>query len=282
MRSKIRLSIILLFVPVFSVFAEPQPLSIGIMPFNSTLALFKIHQPLRRQLQETLGRPVELFTAPDYPSYLKECQAGRYDLLITGPHLGVMVMESGYQPLLQYKTRLQPIVVVRKGVPLNSLSDLKGKRIGLSSSLSVSSIGGIKWLQDNGLKVDSDITLVEEVSHGSALAAVMVGTLDAALTTYTPLKQAPKDTLEQITIFPSDIQTSHLMTMAHQRLGKKEIEKIRESLLAFQNIPDGQTFFESTGYQGYEPVSSADIASLQPYIAITRNVMSMKSAATQQ
>ena len=275
MRTKMLLVVGFLLLSAFRVTAEPLPLRIGIMPFNSTLALFKIHQPIRLQLQETLGRPVELFTAPDYPSYLKDCQAGQFDLLIIGPHLGVMLMENGYQPLLQYKTRLQPVIVVKKGA-VADINSLKGKRIGLPSSLSVSSIGGIKWLQDNGLKAGRDMTLVEEASHGSAVAAVVVGTLDAALTTHTPLKQMPRDLLDQISIFPTSIQSSHLMTMAHQRLGKEEIEKIRESLIALQQLPAGKTFFESTGYLGYEPVSNSDIADLQPYIAITRNVLNTK------
>lgn len=277
MRAKILLAITLLHFSAFRVAAEPQALSIGIMPFNSTLALFKIHQPIRLQLQEALGRPVELFTAPDYPSYLKDCLAGRFDLLIAGPHLGVMSMESGYQPMLQYKTRLQPVIVVKKGAPINNINDLKGKRVGLPSSLSVSSIAGIKWIQDHGLKIGTDITLIEESSHGSAVAAVAVGTLDATLTTHTPLKQMPKDVLDQVDIFPSDVQTSHLMTLANKRLGSKEIERIRTALLALQNLPAGQAFFESTGYLGYEPVSNTDIANMQPYIAITRNVLNTKS-----
>ena len=104
-----------------------------------------------------------------------------------------------------------------------------------------------------------------------------VGTLDATLTTHTPLKQMPKDVLDQVDIFPSDVQTSHLMTLANKRLGSKEIERIRTALLALQNLPAGQAFFESTGYLGYEPVSNTDIANMQPYIAITRNVLNTKS-----
>ena len=62
-----------------------------------------------------------------------------------------------------------------------------------------------------------------------------------------------------------------------KRLGSKEIEQIRAALLALQKLPAGQAFFESTGYLGYEPVSNTDIASMQPYIAITRNVLNTKS-----
>ena len=66
-------------------------------------------------------------------------------------------------------------------------------------------------------------------------------------------------------------------TLANKRLGSKEIERIRTALLALQNLPAGQAFFESTGYLGYEPVSNTDIANMQPYIAITRNVLNTKS-----
>ena len=65
MRAKILLAITVLHFPAFGAAAELQALSIGIMPFNSTLALFKIHQPIRLQLQEGLGSPVVLFTSPD-------------------------------------------------------------------------------------------------------------------------------------------------------------------------------------------------------------------------
>ncbi|MRR52239.1 MAG: hypothetical protein EG825_15250 [Rhodocyclaceae bacterium] len=40
--------------------AEQRPLRLGIMPFNSALALIKTHQPLRLHLQNVLGRPVEI------------------------------------------------------------------------------------------------------------------------------------------------------------------------------------------------------------------------------
>jgi phosphonate transport system substrate-binding protein len=250
--------------------AEIAPLRLGIMPFNSTLALFKTHQPLRQYLQEGLGRPVDLFTAPDYPAFLKETQEGHFDLLITGPHFGVMALSVGYQPLFHYKAVLQPVFVVRTDAPIHGLADLKGKRIGLSSKLSVSSIGGVKWLQDNGLRMGRDYQLVEQPTHGAAVAAVAIGRLDAALTTFTPLKQVPED------ILSTSIRTPHLMTLARQRLGAHEIDRIKKLLEHFHQTPQGIAFFSSTGYEGYVPVSNQDIKAMQPYIELTQKLLQDK------
>lgn len=253
--------------------AETRPLKLGIMPFNSTLALFRTHQPLRQYLQEQLGRPIELFTSADYVTFLNASLAGEFDLLITGPHFGVMCLSKGYDALFHYRAVLQPILVVRKDGSIGSLDDLHGMRIGLSSRLSISSIGGVKWLADRGLQVGRDYQLSERATHGAAVAAVAVGDLDAALTTYTPLRQMPEDVRARISILPLEMKVPHLMTLAHSRLGKLEIEKVRKALRNFPNTPEGQAFFKDTGYEGYESISDEDLKALVPFIELTRKLL---------
>ena len=257
--------------------AENAALRLGIMPFNSTLALFKTHQPLRLYLQNKLGRPVEMYTAPDYAGFLRDSQSGQFDLLITGPHFGVMALENGYQPLFHYKAVLQPVIVVKTDSVIKGINDLKGKRVGLSSKLSISSIGGIKWLQEHGLRVGREYLLVEQSTHGAAVAAVAVGTLDAALTTHTPLKQIPDDVRKKVRILPTDIRTPHLMTLAHERLGTAEISRLKLLLIEFQQSPEGKAFFAETGYQGYTPITSQDIKTMRPFIELTNKLLSVKN-----
>lgn len=245
-------------------------LSIGIMPFNSALALVKTHQPLRLALEEKLGRPVVVFSAPDYPTFVRESLAGRYDILITGPHFAVLSMEKGYVPLVHYRAPLQPIFVVRSDAAIAGAEELKGRRIALSSRFSISSIGGIKWLADRGLHVGTDFQVAEYPTHGAAVAAVVVGDADAALTTHTPLKQVPADIQARVRILPSEVRVPHLMTLAHERLGSAGIAALRKALGEFASSEAGQRFFQSTGYQGYDTVSAADIDALKPYVAIVR------------
>lgn len=264
-----------LAMPLAALAMEKSPLRLGIMPFNSTLALIKTHQPLRQHLEAVLGRPVEIYTAADYAAFHRDSLAGEFDLLITGPHFGAMCLERDYLPLFHYATRLRPIFVLRADAGIREVGQLRGKRIGLSNRLSVSSIAGLKWLEDQGLKINQDFQVFEKTTHGAAIAAVAVGDLDAALTTYTPLKQVPADIRAKVTELPTSVQVPHLMTLAHARLGGSEVEQIRAALRAFPATPEGRVFFRETGYQGYDPIDPADVRALQPYVPIVRRMMGL-------
>lgn len=252
---------------------QPPPIKLGIMPFNSTLALIKTHQPLTRYLEAQLGRSVIIHTSADYFTFVNELLNNQFDLAIAGPHFGSMARERGAVLLYRYQAVLQPVFVVRADSAIKHLDDLRGKRIGLSSRLSMSSIGGVKWLHDSGLRLDKDYQLVERSTHGAAIAAVAVGELDAALTTHTPLKQIPEDVRAKIRVLPLDIHVPHLMTLANPRLGAKEIERIRVALRNFPATPEGQEFFRETGYLGYADITPADMQSLKPYVELTVQMM---------
>jgi phosphonate transport system substrate-binding protein len=249
------------------------PLKMGIMPFNSTLALIKTHQPLIQHLETRLGRRISVYTSADYFTYVNELLDGQFDLAIAGPHFGSMAQERGSVILFRYTADLQPVFVVRADSGINKLDDLRGKRVGLSSRLSISSIGGVKWLHDQGLKLVKDYELVERSTHGAAVAAVAVGELDAALTTFTPLKQIPDDVRAKIRVLPLNIHAPHLMTLAHSRLGNAEVERVRKALREFPQTPAGRAFFQETGYVGYADVSKADIQTLKPFVQLTVDMM---------
>jgi phosphonate transport system substrate-binding protein len=255
---------------------ETKPIRLGIMPFNSALALIKAHQPLRQHLENALNRKVEIFTSADYYTFVNELLDGSYDLAIAGPHFGSMAADRGWLPLVRYQVDLQPVFVVANNSPITKLSDLRGKRIGLSSRLSISSIGGVKWLNDQGLKMGVDYQLFERTTHGAAVAAVAVGELDAALTTYTPLKQIPEDIQAKVRILPLDVRVPHLMTLANKKLGERTIGQIRTALQTFPASEGGRAFFQSTGYEGYRTISAKDMADLTPYVSLT--VQMMKSS----
>jgi len=265
--------LLLAFTGLVQAAESPRPLRLGIMPFNSTLALIKTHQPLVHYLEKTLGRPVVIYTSADYFTFVNELLDEQFDIAIAGPHFGSMAQARGAKLLFRYQATLQPIIVVRAGSNITSQEQLRGKRIGLSSRLSISSIGGVKWLKDHGLQPNIDYQLIERATHGAAIAGVAVGDLDAALTTHTPLKQMPTDIQTKIGQMPLNIHIPHLMTLTSASLGKPLTEAIRGALRRFPETAEGKKFFADTGYQGYEDITPADIQALQPFVDLTVQMM---------
>lgn len=252
---------------------ELPPLRFGILPFNSTLALMKTHQPLRLFLQARLGRPVEIFTAPDYLSFLQAQLQGQYDLMITPPHFGLMALEKGYLPLLHYQARLEPILVVRKEDAANDPKGLQGRRIAMVNRYSFAAIAGQKWLSDKGMKLGADFSVVERPTHGAAMAAVAVGDADGAITTTTLLGQVPDDIRQRLRYISSGIRVPHVLTMVHKRLGNAEAHRIKEALKAFAAAPEGQVFFAETSYLGYEEITQDELAVFKPYMATLKQLL---------
>lgn len=253
--------------------ADAPPLKFGIMPFNSALALIRSHQPLTQHLEQTLGRKIQVLSSTDYFTHINQVLAGDFDLLITGPHFAVMATEKSYLPLVRYAADLRPGFVVRQDSPWQSEQDLRGKRIGMPSRLAVISSSGIKWLADQGLRLNNDYQVVEFVSHGAAVAAVASGEVDLALTASSAWGQVPEGIRSKTRMLPTDIRLPHLMTLAHKRLPKPEIERVRQALMSFGDTPAGKAFFRSTEYQGYAPVTAQDLEKLRPYVELTVKLM---------
>jgi len=243
-----------------------EPLKMGVHPYNSALALIATHRPLTDYLDKTLGRDVELFTAPDFDSYLKALLAGEYDLAICPPHFAAMAMEKGYVPLFHYKTRLEPIMAVRADSALRSVADFRGKRIAMADHTAFIRIVMVKWLEDQGLRAGYDYQVVEKPTHGAAIAAVSLGEADAGLGTATILRLVPADVRAQLRVMSFGLSFPHVVTMAHRRLGDAMLATLRAALLAFPATVGGKEFFGKMEVGGYDVMTADDLRVVQPYV----------------
>ena len=253
-----------------------EPLKIGVLPYNSALALLKVHAPLRDYLSQRLGRPVEVVTSPDFFTYINDSLDGRFDVLITAPHFSVMSIDKGYVPVRRYSAPLEASLVVAHSSTLTDASALRGKRVAIASRLAVISIGGLRWLQERGLEPSRDYQVVEYPSHAAALAAVAVGEADAALVSNTMIPQTPADIRGQLKVLPTAIRLPHLMTLAHPRLGTQTIQALGKALDEFPAQPAGQAYLSNTGFGGYAPIRPEDLQALRPHVQIARSMMGLK------
>ncbi|MDD2699181.1 MAG: PhnD/SsuA/transferrin family substrate-binding protein [Arcobacteraceae bacterium] len=267
----------LFILVLFVSYAFSNSLKIGILPYTDPLKILSIHQPLKTFLETELNEKVEIYSSSSYEKFFEDTKNGEFDMIITGPHFGLIHLQEGFIPLFRYNTDLQPIFVVLKESPYTKVKDLKNKKISMSNYLSVSSISGIKSLVDEGFKNGVDFKLINATSHTSAIMSVILGDTDAAITTYTPLKQLTDEAMKsKIRFFESGFEMPHLFTIANSKVPAKKIQSLKKALLKFEKTSTGKEFFVKTGYKGYIQITKKDLDAMKPVLDETKSFLKIK------
>lgn len=252
--------------------AQERPLRIVLLPFTNTLTLMEMYQPLREHLQHATGRQVHLFSAADFTNHFQDIRRHDYDLAITGPHFGAWAIGHGAQPLVRYKPMLKPVLVVRAQDGITEPAQMKGKIVALSNRLSVSSIIGESWLAKQGLQAGRDYRLVVSPTHTTAIMAVAMGEADGAITTHTPIQQAPADVRAAIRVIEATDGVPHLFTIASPAMPPEQAALLKAAILGFADTEPGKTFLGKTGYQGYVDISTDDLELLHTAVALLAEI----------
>ena len=244
-----------------------KPLEIGIIPNVSTHALFAAYQPLRLYLERRLGRPVMLLTAPDFKTFYERTGKGDYDLAITPPHLARLAeTESGYVPLVTYQNGLDALLLVAKDSPIKAVAELRGKNIGVPDLLALAPMAGRHWLEQRGLKADTDYTLRITAPHNTAVLSVMRGDTDAAIVGSGPYRLMPAELRDGVRILANVGTVINATFMAHPRLSADERTRVKDALLVFANeSPEGKKFVKDNEFGGMKPLSSRDLKTMDRY-----------------
>jgi phosphonate transport system substrate-binding protein len=249
-------------------------ISFGIVPFNSPSALVKTHRPLRDFLTERLGRKVVIFTSVDHTQFLRDAINGDFDILLTTSHF-IPFLKGRYTPLVAYKSDMEISIVVGKDSPINQISDLNDKLIGLPDRLSLYHIAALRWLKNNlpeGRYQTSEFPL-----HMAGIIAVSNKQLDATFTGLQVFTQATEDIKRKTRILnvPPNILPP-IMYAASNKLDAEMIDKVKEALFEFEKIDEGRNFFLKTGYIGFRKVTQQDMDSVKKYIKEVEEMSGIK------
>jgi phosphonate transport system substrate-binding protein len=254
--------------------AAPSSLEIGVFPYLSTRTVLTIHQPLRQYLEKAYGRPVQLYTAPDFKTFVERTQRGDYDIVVTAPHFARLAQTgAGYTPLAMYTRELRGLVVVAKESPYKDIGELRGKTVAIPNRLAIVTSMSLQLLHDRGLEPGSDFKLLAAASHNSGVLSVQRGESQAAIVSVTALQQMPDELKDSMRVLATTDQVPHVMYLAHPRLGAAETERIRTALLHFAESPEGRAFLQANGFEGIRPVDDADLKRMDPYVKELRQML---------
>jgi phosphonate transport system substrate-binding protein len=258
--------LVFLFVVSFPCSAE-TPLNLGIFPYLNAHKLYRIYMPIKRELEQTLGRPVLLQTAPSYRSFLERTAAGEYDIVVTPPHFALLAeQESNYSRLARARPVLESVIVVSRDGPIREVADLRGRKVATPDPMAIVTLLGEELFQTAGINPQEDLILKATTDVKSSILRLSRGQADAAISVAGVLNSMPVHVQERLRELAVSRDVPHVMFMASPDLDTQAFQSVFETLMTFYQSPAGARFFRDSRLQGLVEITDADMQALESFV----------------
>ena len=253
---------------------EAPTLRLGLMPVYGIRALMSRYEPMRGYLSRLLGRPVRVETAPDFPRYLSSLLAGEFDIAVAAAHFArIAQLDAGWTPLAQFEPDHDTLLITRIEDAAKPIAALAGGEVAVIDRLAITVMGGLHYLEHQGLKADKDFRVVEYRNHASVVHSLLSGASAMAVTTSHGLHQIPADQRARLATYRSVSDIPAFVVMAGPGMAKAELAKLRAGLLAFPRAAEGVEFLGQHSYTGMHSADEAAMRRADPFLKETRRMV---------
>lgn len=249
--------------------AKLEPLVVGVFPYLTTRTLVNTYQPLRLYLQQSLGREVEVVTAPDLRQFYSRSRRGDYDLVVTPPHFARLHQsQSNLIPLLTYSSPTTGLLITRRDAGIRRADELRGREIAVAEPAALVAIMTRAWLGERGLKPTRDYVFRNSGSHNSALMSVVNRESAAAVLGGSAFRQIAEKFKNEVVVLATVGETMGLVVLAGPRLSG-QLSQIEQLLTEFPNTSEGKNFVEINALGGFKRIEAAEFQKLDLYLPET-------------
>ena len=166
---------------------DPARLRVALLPDENASSLIQNAQPLKRYLEQTLNKEIELVVTTDYSSMIEAMRFGRIEVAYFGPFSYVLAKSRapGIEPFAVGVERGSPtyqsVLIAQAGGPVKALQDIRGKAFGFGDQASTSShlAPRAHLLKVAGLDGERDYRPVHLGTHDAVARAVQAGQVPA-------------------------------------------------------------------------------------------------------
>jgi phosphonate transport system substrate-binding protein len=253
---------------------DAPPLVMGIFPNTTAKQIVETYRPLANALEKTLHRHVEIYSAPNFKTFIDRTRQGKYDLLLTAPHFAWLArQDAGYQPLLKYTAPVRGMLVVKADSIYRDVAALRGHTIAIADPLAVIVLALEDELAKDGLKPGIDYQTFNAETHVNAALQVVNGRADGAMVGQNPVKLFPLELRRQLHVLLMSPPLSSQTYLTHPRVREAEVQTIRMTLLDFAASPEGLAFFKKSGFGGFSPLNGHELDAFRPYALQTQQLL---------
>jgi phosphonate transport system substrate-binding protein len=165
---------------------NPDKLRVALLPDENASTLIQNAQPLKKYLEQTLKKEIEIIVTTDYSSMIEAMRFGRIEVAYFGPFSYVLAKSRApeIEPFAvgveKGKPDYQSILIATANGPVKELQDIKGRPFAFGDQASTSShLAPRAHLAKIGLIGDTDYKVVHLGKHDAVARAVANGQIPA-------------------------------------------------------------------------------------------------------
>lgn len=269
---KLLLSVVALLVALVRPVLAADPagtLNLGVYPYLSPSQIVEQFTPLGDHLARTLGRPVNLVSAPSFEKFIERTGAGEYDIIFTAPHMGRLAEKrDGYRPVAQTSQRIEVALICLKDAPLHGLADLNGRSIAIGARLSMTYQLVERALQSRGMSLNREVKPILTASFSNVMEATLRGEADVGAIPTAVFANMPGEQRDSVREFLRTEATPGGLVLAHPRHDNALLDRIREAFLSVRAHPEGRRFLDRSKLGDFLTLDAATMKRIDPFTAV--------------
>ena len=233
----------------------------GVFPYKSPRTVVKLFGPIAKRIETALDVKVKLVTAPDYQTYVARGKQGEYDLAFPCVSCFFEIQDAGYSVIAKGEPSFYGGTVVRKDSGIDSVAQLKGKRI---ASIGRHSFAGHLFIL--GQLLENGVDPIHEVKFQflGKLDTVIFGVLNKKYDAGTVRRDALKspifkDVQEDLKFISQSSPIPQFPFVVKKDLPADQIAKIRDVLIALSlENGDDKKILKSLRLKKITPATDSD------------------------
>lgn len=245
----------------------------GVHPLHNPKRLFEVYQPMVSYINSQLkNSELRLEASRDYASFDKKLFSGYFDFALPNPYQTIVAIDKGYDVFgkMGDDENFRGIILVRKDSTINSVLDLKGKKVSYPAPTALAATIMPQWyLHQRGIDINKDIQNIYVGSQESSIMNVYLGKSDASSTWPPPWRAFIKEHPEvaaQVTIkwqTPSLVNNS---LVARKDVPQELINKVGKIIFSLHTHDEGKKILEEMELTHYESANTQTYDSIKKFI----------------
>jgi ABC-type phosphate/phosphonate transport system substrate-binding protein len=226
------------------------------------------YQGLAEVVARAMKARVSVVFAREFKQLEEGMQTGRFDFVMARPsdYPARGMRDYGYSYIASTKPDGQCFIIVPKGSALQSIADVKGKRIALPEQVAYMSRFCSAELRNQGIRLDKEN--VQFVREQAAVGFYLDNKFAdvGGVASYSGI--AKKWEKDGNRILHKSVAQPYFPLVAHKRIRPEQIKAIQAELLALPDSESGQEVLKRIGIQQFDTGSEARMRELLKWLNI--------------